>query len=166
MLLQTANHLKWFADCEPLESPSLSWSLPSKCSRMAWCNWGAGTDERNPISALLEEVTFDAILFVFLRATNRQNFTQHYAHVPHVIAQCVLKIEKLSLMIGTTLRYWNGAHLRFPFSIMAPTNYQTSPYHEVHLPLKSYFFRLFFSLTSKIKENSSYVGENVKPHSC
>jgi len=42
-----------------------------------------------------------------------------YARVPHMVAQFVLKIEKLSHIIGTA-HTRNGARLRSPSPIMAP----------------------------------------------
>jgi len=57
----------------------------------------------------------------------RKNPRSMYARVPHEMAQFVLKIEKLSHIIGTR----NGARLRSPSPIMAPGN-TTLKYGDVH----------------------------------
>ena len=50
----------------------------------------------------------------------RKNPRSMYARVPQAMAQFVLKIEKLSHIMGPTPNTRNGARLRSPSPIMAP----------------------------------------------
>ena len=52
-----------------------------------------------------------------------KNSRSMYARVPHVMAQFVLIIERLSLCYKDSPNTRNGANLRSPFPIMAPLRY-------------------------------------------
>ena len=59
---------------------------------------------------------------IFLLRVIRKNPRSMYARVSKVMGQFVLKIEKLSHIMGANPNTRNGARLRSPSPIMAPVN--------------------------------------------